>query len=80
MEFLKLGVALAEDGAEVRRRPLGFAAGDGAVVENDDFLPGSLELEGGGQAGDAGADDAHVRDTVSRERLSFRNLRRSHPA
>jgi hypothetical protein len=42
----ELIVGVAEDAADVSLRPFTLATGDGAIVDDDDALPGSLEIEG----------------------------------
>ena len=60
VQLLDLEVAVVEHVGEVRGGRLRHAAGDRAVVEHRHLLARAGEQVGGGQAGDAGADDADV--------------------
>ena len=67
---LQLEIAIVEGVHKMRRRAARLATGDGAVFDHDHALSGAGEQVGGGEAGDAGADDAYVGATIRSERAA----------
>jgi hypothetical protein len=79
-EAFQFGVAVVERVDDVRGRAAGLAARDGAVVQYDDAPALAREQVGGGQAGDPGPDDDHVRFQILFESaVRARRVRRRHP-
>lgn len=67
MKPLELEETIVKRIDEVRGGCAGLTAADAAVVEHDDRLPNLGKQVRSGEAGDAGADDAHISRSVGRQ-------------
>jgi len=72
-------VAIVQRAAQMPAGARGLAAAQVALFEHHHVAPFAGQLVGGGQAGDAGADDADVALRVGGERREPRRVGRAHP-
>jgi hypothetical protein len=71
--------AVVNDVREVGCRDLSHAAGQGAIIQNDDALARLGQHIAGGKPSNSGPDDAHIGLNVLSELLGRRHLMRRGP-
>ena len=80
MHFFDVVVPVVERVGDVRRSPACFAAAEISVVDQRDLFACPCEQVGGGQAGNAAADDADIGPHIAPERLKPGHFHCLHPA